>query len=67
MFIIIYLDNILIYSSTRANYAKHVCLVLEALHKHKLYIKLEKCVFSKNHMEYLGFIIFKSGLAMDPS
>ena len=63
----IYLDDILIYSNDPAEHKKHVCEVLRCLRKHGLYAHLDKCHFSTDSVEYLGFILLKEGLKMDPS
>ena len=64
---IIYLDDILIYSNNPADHKKHVHEVLRCLHKNGLYAHLDKCHFSEDTIEYLGFILSKDGLKMDPS
>ena len=56
-FIIIYLNNILIYSKLREDYYAYIRIVIKRLRKHKLYIKLSKCFFNINKVEFLGFII----------
>ena len=63
----IYLDDILIYSDDPAEHKKHVHEVLRRLYKHGLYARPDKCHFSTNSIEYLGFILSKGGLKMDPS
>ena len=64
---IIYLDDILIYSNNPADHKKHVCEVLHCLHENGLYTHLDKCHFSEDTVEYLGFILSKERLKMDPS
>ena len=64
---IIYLDNILIYSNNPVDHKKHVCEVLRCLRENGLYACLDKCHFSEDTIKYLGFIISKDGLKMDPS
>ena len=63
----IYLDDILIYSNDPAEHKKHVCEVLRRLRKHGLYAWPDKCHFSTDSVEYLGFILLKEGLKMDLS
>ena len=65
--VIIYLDDILIYSDNPADHRKHVREVLRRLRKHGLYARPDKCRFSSDSVEYLGFILSKEGLKMDPS
>ena len=63
--ITIYLDDILIYSYDSLKHNKHVCKVLRRLWKHGLYCCPDKCKFSVDAIEYLGFILAKDGLKMD--
>jgi hypothetical protein len=65
-FVIVYLDDILIYSQTREEHLRHLRMVLNTLQKEKLLINLKKCSFMKNELIYLGFVISKDGLKMDP-
>ena len=62
--IVIYLDNILIYSNNMSEHHQYVKEVLKCLCKAGLYIKVEKCKFHSESVEYLGYIIFPSGLIM---
>ena len=62
--IIVYLDNILIYSGNLEDHKKHICEVLHRLHKHGLYAKPEKCEFYTDTMEYLGYCLLPAGLTM---
>jgi hypothetical protein len=67
IFIIAYLDNILIYSDNLNDHWNHVLKVLEALSEASLYLKLEKCEFHQQEVKYLGFIISTSSTKMDPA
>ena len=58
--IMIYLDDILIYSNNMSKYHQHVKEVLKYLHKAGLYIKAEKCKFHSKLVEYLGYILSPS-------
>ena len=62
--VIVYLDNILIYSDNLEDHKKHVRKVLHHLHKHSLYAKPEKCEFHTDTTEYLGYCLSPTGLTM---
>ncbi|KAM4696091.1 uncharacterized protein WCC33_014822 [Rhinophrynus dorsalis] len=63
---VIYLDDILIYSSILQEHRNHVQQVLQQLRAHSLYAKLEKCVFETSQIEFLGFVIASGSITMDP-
>jgi len=65
--VIIYLDDILIFSNSLAEHRVHVRNILQRLREHNLHAKPEKCSFHTDSVEYLGFIISPSGISMDPS
>ncbi|SOV01667.1 uncharacterized protein UDID_18169 [Ustilago sp. UG-2017a] len=65
--LIIYLDDLLIYSSTLKQHQEHVSAVLAHLRQAGLYAKAEKCQFSTSQTEFLGFVVSDQGVAMDPS
>jgi hypothetical protein len=67
VFVIIYLDDILIYSKTLEEHQVHVQQVLERLHQYGLHAKPEKCEFHTDSIEYLGVVVTRKGVAMDPS
>jgi len=62
--VVIYLDNILIYSNNMFEYHQYVKEVLKHLCKAGLYAKAEKCKFHSELVEYLGYILSSSGLTM---
>jgi hypothetical protein len=66
-FVVVYLDDILIYSKDAESHSRHIREVLEALRVHKLYAKASKCEFFKDFVEFLGYIVGKAGLQMDAS
>jgi len=64
---IVYLDDILIFSKSEEEHYQHLELVIERLQQAELYANPKKCKFFKSELEYLGFIVNKNGLRMDPS
>jgi hypothetical protein len=65
-FVVCYLDDILIYSRNEKDPEKHVWMVLQKLRDARLYAKLENCIFHQLQVEFLGYIISREGLSMDP-
>jgi len=64
--VVVYLDNILIFTETLEEHRKITRRVLELMEKHKLYLRPDKCEFEKTTIEYLGVIISHNSVAMDP-
>ena len=62
--VVVYLDDILIYSDNPDDHRKHVKEVLRRLRKHRLYARADKCEFHKDSVEYLGYILSTDGLTM---
>ncbi|KAJ1688260.1 hypothetical protein LUZ63_019650 [Rhynchospora breviuscula] len=65
-FVLVFFDDILVYSSDLASHLEHLQLTLKLLRDNQLYAKRSKCVFATNQVEYLGFIISNSGVSTDP-
>ena len=66
-FIVIYLNNILIYFKLREDYYTYIKIVIKRLRKHKLYTKLSKYFFNIKEVEFLGFIIGFIRVKPDPN
>ncbi|KAL6348238.1 hypothetical protein AAG906_005529 [Vitis piasezkii] len=64
-FILVFFDDILIYSPTWEQHLEHVQLTLAVLRQHQFYIKMSKCAFGKQELEYLGHIITHRGVKVD--
>ena len=65
-FVIVFLDEILIYSKSEEENVKHLRMVFHASREHQLYAKLSKCSFYQKQIHYLGHIISKDGIVVDP-
>ncbi|GKA94338.1 putative reverse transcriptase domain-containing protein [Tanacetum coccineum] len=66
-FVIVFIDDILIYSKTREEHVEHLRLVLELLRKEKLYAKFSKCEFWLREVQFLGHVINGDGIRVDYS
>lgn len=65
VFVIVFLDDILIYSKTEEQHVHHVTKVLEILREHKLYAKLSKCAFFQKSITFLGHRFSEDGIHVD--
>jgi hypothetical protein len=64
-FVLVFFDDILIYSSTWLEHLQHVGIVLHALRAHHLHLKRAKCSFGATSVAYLGHVISEGGVVMD--
>ncbi len=65
-FVVVFLDDILIYSKDPEKHLEHLRIVLEVLAKHQFYAKLSKCSFGQTSIEFLGHIVDTQGIRVDP-
>ena len=66
VFILVFLDDIFIYSKNEDEHREHLRKTFEILREHKLYAKMSKCSFAKDKIVYLGRVISKDGIHIDP-
>jgi hypothetical protein len=66
-FVLVFFDDILIYSKTWADHLRHIRAVLDELRRHSLFVKHTKCAFVASSVAYLGHVISAAGVAMDPA
>ena len=65
-FVVVFLDDILIYSKDRESHETHFRVVLETLRQEQLYVKLSECEFWLNEVSFLGHVVSKEGIRVDP-
>jgi len=66
-FVVVYIDDILIYSKTPEEHIQHVRQILDLLRQHAFHIKLKKCEFEKKEVTFLGHIVGADGIKVDPT
>ena len=66
-FMVVFIDDILIYSENEEDHAKHLRVVLTRLREHKLYAKFSKCEFWLRKVPFLGHVLSKNGISVGPS
>src|SRR4051812_29770684 len=64
-FIVVFVDDILIYSALKAEPAEHLKIALQLLRDNQLYLKLSKCEFWLSEVKFLGHVVSGAGLAVD--
>jgi hypothetical protein len=64
-FVVVFIDDILVYSKNEAEHAKHLHIVLQRLREHHLYAKLSKCDFWLKEIKFLGHTISEGGIVFD--
>jgi hypothetical protein len=65
-FVIVFIDDILVYSKSEEEHAQHLRMVLQKLREHQLYAKLSKCDFWLDKVHFLGHVVTKDGISVDP-
>ncbi|KAL5547177.1 hypothetical protein UlMin_006864 [Ulmus minor] len=66
-FVIVFIDDILVYSKTQEEHEEHLRIVLQTLRENKLFAKREKCDFWITEVKFLGHVISQEGISVDPS
>jgi hypothetical protein len=66
-FVVVFIDDILVYSKIEEEHAEHLKLVLQKLREHKLYTKRSKCEFWLKEVCFLGHVVSNGGISVDPS
>ena len=67
MFVVVFIDDILIYSKNKEEHAQHLWVVLTRLREHKLYAKFSKCEFWLDRVKFLEHVLTPEGISVDPS
>lgn len=66
-FVVVFIDDMLIYLKDREEHVEHLRIVLETLKKHKLFGKLSKCEFWLDEVQFLVHMIYTQGICVDPT
>jgi hypothetical protein len=66
-FVVLLIDDILVYSRSEEEHEDHIHLALQKLRENRLYAKLSKCKFWMKQVAFLGHVISKGGISVDPS
>ncbi|KAL1224964.1 putative mitochondrial protein [Cardamine amara subsp. amara] len=65
IFVVVYFDDILVYSKNLDDHVEHLKSVLEVLRKEKLFANLKKCTFCTDNLLFLGFVVSAQGIQVD--
>jgi hypothetical protein len=66
-FVVVFIDDILIYSENEEEHAEHLRIVLSRLREHQLYAKFSKCEFWLKKVPFLGHVLSGDGISVDPT
>ncbi|CAN4084811.1 unnamed protein product [Withania somnifera] len=67
LFVIVFIDDILVYSRNKSDHERHLRLILRTLREHKLYAKFSKCEFWLEYVTFTGHVVSKAGVSVDPA
>ena len=65
-FVVVFIDNILIYWNSKEEHKEHLKIVLQEFREHQIFAKFSKCDFFKDKIQYLGHVVTKEGIFVDP-
>ena len=65
-FVVVFVDDILIYSQFEEEYEDHLRIILQVLREHQLYAKFNQCKFWLTEVRFLGHLVSASGVSVDP-
>jgi hypothetical protein len=65
-FVVVFIDDILVYSKSSEEHEDHLRIVLQRLREHQLYAKFSKCEFWIKEVPFLGHVVSPEGIAVDP-
>ena len=66
-FVLVFIDDILVFSKTKKEHEQHLSYVLQTLPDHQLKAKFSKCHFWENEVRFLGHIVSENGISVDPA
>jgi hypothetical protein len=66
-FVVVFIDDILVYSENEEDHAEHLRIVLTRLREHQLYAKFSKCEFWLREVPFLGHVLSDGGIMVDPT
>jgi hypothetical protein len=66
-FVVVFIDDILVYSKNEQDHEKHLRIILTQLREHKLYAKFSKCEFWLKKVPFLSHVLLENGISVDPS
>jgi hypothetical protein len=66
-FVVVFIDDILVFSRSKKEHEEHLCIVLQRLRDHQLYAKFSKCEFWLSDVQFLGHVISLEGISVDSS
>lgn len=64
-FVIVFINEILVYSKNEEDHVDHLAALLRSLRENLFYAKINKCSFFHTEVHYLGYVVFKDGMAVD--